>query len=53
MNESILYTAIGGLFAALAGLGKYMLNQKDAKIKDLEDKNHELVERLLRSRGKK
>lgn len=53
MNESLLYSAISVLFAAIVGFGKYTLNQKDAKIKELEQKNHDLVERLLRSRGKK
>lgn len=53
MNETALYGAIATLFTGLAGLGKYMLTQKDAKIKELELKNHELIERLLRSRGNK
>lgn len=53
MNETVLYGAIAALFTGLAGLGKYMLTQKDSKIKELEIKNHELIERLLKSRGKK
>jgi hypothetical protein len=41
------------LFAGIVALMKYLLNQKDARITELETKNHELVERLLKSRGKK
>jgi hypothetical protein len=53
MNETVLYGAIAALFTGLVGFGKYTLTQKDAKIKELEAKNHDLVERLLKSRGKK
>jgi hypothetical protein len=53
MNETILYGAIGALFTAIVGFGKYVLSQKDSRIKEQDTKIHELTERLLRSRGKK
>lgn len=53
MNDSVIIGAAGTLFAGMVALMKYLLNQKDSRINELEDKNAELVERLLKSRGKK
>lgn len=53
MDNSVIIGAAATLFTGLIALMKYLLNQKDARIKELEDKNTELVERLLKSRGKK
>jgi hypothetical protein len=53
MNVEIIIGAAGTLFAGIVALMKYLLNQKDARISELEAKNNELIERLLRSRGGK
>jgi hypothetical protein len=43
----------GTLFAGIVALAKYLFNQKDNRITELEKKNNDLIERLLKSRGNK
>lgn len=53
MNDPVVIGALTALFTGIVTLMKYLLNQKDARIKKLEEENKALVNRLLKSRGGK
>jgi hypothetical protein len=54
VNDPVVIGALTALFGGIVGLMKYLLNQKDTRIKELEAKNQKLVDQLIKkSRGNK
>lgn len=53
-DTSLIIGASSTLFAGIVALMKYLLNQKDGRIKELEEKNGKLIDQLIKKgRGKK
>lgn len=54
LNDPVLIGGLTALFGGVVALMKYLLNQKDSRIKELETANQKLVDQLIKkSRGNK